>query len=56
VQDNRIDFSAIVRGLREVDYAGYLCVEYVYVDWEGCNRTDNVSETLLLRELLSGCV
>jgi len=55
VRDNAIDFREIARRLRELDYAGRICLEYVYVDWEGCNRTDNVSETLLLRqELMSG--
>lgn len=52
VKDNRIDFAAAVSGLAEAGYEGFLCLEYVYVDWEGCNRTDNVSETLQLRELL----
>lgn len=52
VKDNRIDFSAALKGLREAGYAGHLCLEYVYVDWEGCNRTDNVAETLQLKELL----
>lgn len=27
-------------------------MEYVWVDWKGCNRTDNVSKTLLLRRAL----
>ena len=52
LKDNTIDFAAIVRGLRETGYAGSLCLEYVYVDWEGCNRTDTVSETLQLKQLL----
>lgn len=52
VKENTIDFSEIVRRLRAREYTGYLCLEYVWVDWEGCNRTDNLSETLLLRDLL----
>lgn len=52
VDDNAIDFPAILRKLREADYRGYLCLEYVYVNWAGCNRTDNLSETLRLRDLL----
>jgi sugar phosphate isomerase/epimerase len=52
VQDNQIDFAAALRELNRSDYRGYLCIEYVWVDWEGCNRTDNVSETLLLKQEL----
>jgi sugar phosphate isomerase/epimerase len=52
VKDNAIDFPAVMKGLKESGYTGHLCLEYVYVDWEGCNRTDNVAETLQLKELL----
>lgn len=52
VKDNTIDFPEILRRLKAAGYDGYLCLEYVYVDWEGCNRTDNISETLKLREFL----
>jgi len=52
VEDNQIDFPTILKKLHESDYAGYLCLEYVYVNWAGCNRTDNLSETLRLREQL----
>ena len=53
VKDNTIDFAAIPRELKRLNYRGYLCLEYVWVDWEGCNRTDNVAETLLLKAQLS---
>lgn len=52
VKDNTIDFAAIMAGLKAVNYQGFVCLEYVWVDWEGCNRTDNVAETLLLKEHL----
>lgn len=52
VKDNTIDYKAIMQRLTEEDYNGYFCLEYVWIDWEGCNRTDNLSETLLLRERL----
>jgi len=52
VEDNMIDFPAILHHLRDCGYQGYLCLEYVYVNWAGCNRTDNLSETLRLREQL----
>lgn len=52
VRENTIDYNAMINLLLESGYAGYICLEYVYQDWEGCNRTDNVSETLLLHDLL----
>jgi sugar phosphate isomerase/epimerase len=52
VMENAIDFSAIVSGLARVGYQGFLALEYVWIDWNGCNRCDNVSETLLLRDAL----
>ncbi len=50
VKENTIDFKAVVEGMAKCDYQGFLCLEYVWVDWEGCNRTDNIAETLLLRQ------
>jgi len=52
VQENAIDFSGMISGLKRLGYTGFLALEYVWVDWKGCNRTDNVSETLLLRREL----
>lgn len=53
VSENSIDFSGMMAGLHELDYKGTIALEYVWVDWEGCNRTDNISETILLRERLT---
>ncbi len=52
VQENTIDFPGMMTGLQRLGYAGFLALEYVWVDWKECNRTDNVSETLLLRREL----
>jgi sugar phosphate isomerase/epimerase len=52
MKDNVIDFPVIRDGLQARNYPGWMCLEYVWVDWEGCNRTDNVSETIILRDLL----
>lgn len=52
VKENTIDFRSIIHKFLESSYSGYICLEYVYQDWEGCNRTDNVSETILLYEHL----
>ncbi|MCL4402192.1 MAG: sugar phosphate isomerase/epimerase [Acidobacteria bacterium] len=49
VAESTIDFPGMIRGLSESGYESYLCLEYVWLDWQGCNTTDNVSETVLLR-------
>lgn len=50
--ENQINFPSIRAELGALGYGGFTCLEYVYVDWEGCNRTDNVSETLRLMRAL----
>jgi sugar phosphate isomerase/epimerase len=52
VEENTIDFPGMLSGLHRRAYDGFLALEYVWVDWNGCNRTDNVSETILLRRAL----
>ena len=52
MQHNVIDYPRVVRALRDADYEGYVCVEYVWVDWEGCNEVDTLSETIQMRDLL----
>lgn len=52
LDENTIDFAGIVSRLSKRRYRGYLAVEYVWTEWQQCNRTDNVSETLLLRRML----
>jgi sugar phosphate isomerase/epimerase len=52
VQENAIDFPGMIQKLQSLDYDGFLTLEYVWVDWKDCNRTDNVSETILLRRAL----
>ena len=53
LKENEIDFKTVISRFKEIKYPGFICLEYVYVDWEGCNRTDNVSETILLHRLLN---
>ena len=40
--------------MRASGYAGYLGIEYVWIDWEHCNEVDNLSETIRFRDYLSG--
>jgi L-rhamnose mutarotase len=49
---NTIDYARIVELLAQTDYHGWVGIEYVWVDWEGANECDNVSETVLLRDLI----
>jgi sugar phosphate isomerase/epimerase len=52
LKENTIDYARIIRAMREVNYPGYVGVEYVWIDWEHCNEVDNLSETILLRDFL----
>lgn len=47
--ESSVDLPTILRGLSPI-YRGRYCLEYVYSAWHDCNRTDNVSETILLRQ------
>lgn len=51
-KDNVIDFGRVVSVMKATNYRGYVGLEYVWVEWEGCNKVDNVSETILLRDYL----
>lgn len=53
-EENVIDYARVVRALRDSKYAGYICVEYVWTEWEGCNEVDNLSETIQMRDHLRG--
>ncbi len=51
-RDNTIDFSRVVWVMKSNGYRGYLSLEYVWNEWEKCNRVDNLSETILFRDYL----
>jgi sugar phosphate isomerase/epimerase len=51
-KENTIDFGQIIQAMKRTRYRGWICLEYVWVDWQHCNEVDNVSETILLREHL----
>jgi len=38
--------------MERANYAGYVGVEYVWIDWEHCDEVDNLSETIQLRDRL----
>ena len=53
-EENVVDYPRVVRALRAAGYTGYICVEYVWTEWEGCNEVDNLSETIQMRDCLMG--
>jgi sugar phosphate isomerase/epimerase len=52
VKENTIDYPRILRAMKRVGYQGYLGLEYVWAEWMRCNEVDNLSETILMRDLL----
>ena len=50
--ENVIDFERMYRAIVRSGYRGWLEVEYVRTEWERCNRSDNLSETILYRDFL----
>jgi sugar phosphate isomerase/epimerase len=51
-KDNTIDYARVLNAMRACGYSGYLGIEYVWIDWEHCNESDNLSETILFRDFL----
>lgn len=51
-KDNAIDYKSVLKKLRKLNYAGHIGIEYVWIDWEGCNEVDNLSETVLFRDFV----
>jgi sugar phosphate isomerase/epimerase len=49
---NTIDYARVLQVMRDSGYRGYLGIEYVWIDWEHCNESDNLSETILFRDFL----
>ncbi len=49
--ENTIDYGRVIARMREIGYKGYFAIEYVWQDWQGCNRAENTCETILFRDL-----
>lgn len=47
-----IDFERLVDAALAAGYEGDIGLEYLWIDWEGLNTCDTVSETILLRDRL----
>ncbi len=52
LRENMIDFERMLGALEAGGYDGYLTLEYVWLQWEGCHECDNLAETILLRDRL----
>jgi sugar phosphate isomerase/epimerase len=50
-QENSIDYRRVLSRMLEIGYAGYFAIEYVWQDWQGCNRTENTCETIQFRDM-----
>jgi sugar phosphate isomerase/epimerase len=52
VKKNTVDYPRVLRAMQQYDYAGFIALEYVWIEWMRCDEVDNLSETILLRDLL----
>lgn len=52
LRENSVDFKRYLHSLERNEYSGWMTVEYVWIEWEQCNEVDNLSETILLKNLL----
>jgi sugar phosphate isomerase/epimerase len=52
MKENVIDYPRILRKMKQNGYKGFIALEYVWIEWMRCNEVDNISETVLLRDLL----
>jgi sugar phosphate isomerase/epimerase len=50
---NTIDFPRMLAAMNAADYLGWIGLEYVWIDWEQCNESDNVAETITLRDFIA---
>ena len=50
--ENTIDYARVVEVMKAEDYSGWLGIEYVWIDWEDCNKSDNLSETIQFHQFL----
>lgn len=52
VNENTIDYNCILTKMKQTNYSGFIGIEYVWQEWEDCNKVDNISETILLRDYI----
>ena len=49
-EEGILDFEAIVKALADQDYQGNIALEYVCVNYRGCNDIDVITESLKLKQ------
>lgn len=49
-KDNKIDYKRVLEVMKDTGYSGYLGIEYIWIDWENCNKVDNVAEVIQFRD------
>jgi len=49
---NTIDYRRVAKAMQQTGYRGWVGIEYVRMDWQHCNECDNLSETILYRDLM----
>lgn len=52
ISENTVDYARIIGLMKKTGYNGFIGVEYIWMEWENCNRSDNVSESLMLVKLM----
>jgi len=50
--ENSIDYARVLHCLQKMGYGGFFSIEYVWTDWQNLNQTDNVCETILMRDFV----
>lgn len=50
---NTIDYKQVFAAMNAANYAGWVGIEYVWIDWEHCNECDNLSETILFKDFFA---
>jgi sugar phosphate isomerase/epimerase len=48
--ESTIDHVRMMNKIKETGYDRWIGLEYVWVNWQDCNRSENVSETIQLRD------
>ncbi len=52
LEDNTINYPNVIKAMKKYNYKGYVGIEYIWTAWEDCNKSDNISECILLKKLL----
>lgn len=54
--DNTINYGRILQRLVDTSYAGFFAIEYVWTEWQQLNETENVCETILMRDFVKAAL